>query len=177
MGRHPRRARGQQRCSISPSCTGFPGIRSLLARPISKHASTGARVGGVSGRPARVLRRSDPLFRALAAGGERHPGSFGERRPSRGGAGRRVLSGLLFASPQLQWRRVESMARDHRVSGACQGGEPLSAIAMRWQPVRPQTPHAVTGPSLGAPTFASFAGLAWPSRWYRARQVFSHSHR
>lgn len=85
-----------------------------------------------------MLRRSDPLFvlsllvvkgtptlsesvdlRGEAPEGESSLACCSRRRNSNGGA----------------W----SQARDQRVSGACQGGEPLSAIAMRWQPVWRQT--------------------------------------
>jgi len=110
--------------------------------------------------------------RALAAGGERHPGSLGKRHPSRGGGGRRVLSGLLFASPQLQWRRVEFMPETTGCPERAKEGNLCLPSPCDGNPRGFKTTR-------GDGSFAWCSDLrvfrrafAWPSRWYRERQVF-----
>lgn len=124
-----------------------------------KHDSS-ERVGGVSWRPARAQRRSDPSSRVLAADGGRHLGSLGKRHPSRGGAGRCALSGLLVVSLLLQVASRQSCQRpgcpetakegNLRRPSPCDGNRAaLDSFGATFQ---------VTGPSLGPPTFAPFAG-------------------
>jgi hypothetical protein len=125
-----RRPTWKKRRSFS---TPSPGNRRWGACKAHLKHDSSERVGGVSGRPARTQRRSDPSCRVPAAGGGRHLGSLGKRHPSRGGAGRRASSGLAPRVAPTPSRVVRVMP-ETRVSGDRQGGEPPSAIAMRWQP-------------------------------------------
>lgn len=119
----------------------------------------------MSWRPARAQRRSDPSSRVLAARGGRHLGSLGKRHPSRGGAGRCALSGLLVASLLLQVASRQSCQRPGCPETAKEGNlrRPSPCDGNRAALDSFGATSQVTGPSLGPPTFAPFAGH-WPGR-------------